>query len=61
MTNHELQDLADRLRNTFTAFAWKCSCGGENKDCAKVMDDDIEVAKYWQLQRIIRWIEEQAK
>lgn len=60
MNQSDRDDLAARLANTFTPYAWKCSCNGENKDCAKVMDDDIEVAKYWQLQRIIRWIEENA-
>lgn len=58
MKQHELEQLAKAVAHNFTPFAWTCECGGEHKDCAKVMDTDVDVANYWQLQRIVRFIEE---
>lgn len=54
------QQLAAAIRQQFTPFAFRCECGGENKDCAAVLSDPVELNIYKTVEKIARWLEVQA-
>lgn len=58
MNRSELEDIAQAVENAFTVFAFRCECKGNSPDCRAVLNDEVEAAKYYQVQRIARFIRE---
>lgn len=58
MTKEELDYLAYKIEHHFTLFAFRCSCKGQHPDCAGIREDEVELAKKYQLERIVKYIKE---
>jgi hypothetical protein len=58
MTKTELQHIAEAVEKAFTPYAFSCVCLGEEKSCLAVLQDEIQVAKMYQIQRVARFIKE---
>jgi hypothetical protein len=43
---------------TFIPFAFRCECAGEEESCRQVLNDPVALGKKYQLDRIIRYLEE---
>jgi hypothetical protein len=52
------QRLTSDLLYTFIPFAFRCQCAGEDESCRQVLNDPVALAKKYQLDRIIRYLEE---
>ena len=52
------QRLLSDLMYTFIPFAFRCECAGEEQSCRQVLNDPVALAKKDQLDRIIRYLEE---
>jgi hypothetical protein len=52
------QRLLSDLMYTFIPFAFRCECAGEEESCRRTLSDPIVMARKHQLDRIIRYLEE---
>jgi hypothetical protein len=52
------QRLLSDLMYAFSPFAYRCECWGEHKSCKDTLNDPIVVNRMMQLNRIIKYIEE---
>lgn len=49
--------LADEIRELFTPYAMRCSCKGEDRSCARALEDPAVWAQFDTMERIARHIE----